>query len=107
MIDSIIFGLHAAFVLLGLLIPFMKNKRLLELYSIIIPFLFYHWAINNDTCFLTNLEMLATDTPKDRTFMGRLIGPVYSISDDDIGKVIKSLVFFLWLFVQFRLGRIF
>jgi len=106
MIDSIIFGLHGAFVFLGLVIPFLRDKRLLDLYSILIPFLFYHWAVNDDTCFMTNMEVFFTDTPKERTFMGRLIGPVYNVSDDVIGKLVKSVLFSLWLFVQFRLGRL-
>jgi hypothetical protein len=106
MIDTIIFVLHAFVVLLGILIPFIGTPHILSMYSIIIPFLFYHWAVNDDTCFLTQVEVYVTDTPKERTFMGRLIGPIYNLPDDVIGKLMKTLLFGLWFFVQFKLGRI-
>jgi hypothetical protein len=105
MLDDFIFGMHAAIVLLGLIIPFIKNKKLWTLYSLIIPFLFFHWAINDDTCFLTQLECHVTNKPKERTFMGRLVGPIYNLSDNEIGKLIKSILFTLWFLVQFRLGH--
>jgi hypothetical protein len=104
---NLIFVLHAFIVILGLLIPFSRNKKWLQMYAIVIPFLFYHWAINDDTCFMTQLECVVTGEPKERTFMGRLVGPIYSVSDDTIGKFLKSILFALWLFVQFRLGNIF
>jgi hypothetical protein len=106
MIDSIIFFMHALVVIIGLVVPFIGTPQILSLYSIIIPFLFYHWAVNDDTCFLTQLEVLATSTPKERTFVGRFIGPIYNLSDDAIGKLIKTVLFGLWFFVQFRLNRV-
>jgi hypothetical protein len=47
-----------------------------------------------------------TDTPKERTFMGRLVGPIYNLSDNMIGKLMKTLLFGLWFYVQFKLGRL-
>jgi hypothetical protein len=106
MIDNIIFFIHVMVVLTGIIVPFIGTPQILSLYSIIIPFLFYHWAVNDDTCFLTQVEVFVTDTPKERTFMGRLVGPIYNLSDDMIGKLMKTLLFGLWFFVQFKLGRI-
>jgi hypothetical protein len=68
--------------------------------------LFFHWALNDDTCALTQLESAFTDTPKDQTFMGRLMGPIYTVGDDTAGKCTKGLFFTLWLVVQWRLGLI-
>lgn len=104
--DRIIFGLHVMVVMLGIMIPFIKDRNFLMLYSIVIPFLFFHWAVNDDTCFLTQLECAVTNKPKERTFMGRLIGPIYNLSDDAAGKLIKCILFGLWLFVQFKLKQI-
>jgi hypothetical protein len=83
-----------------------KTTKALSLYSIMVPFLFYHWSVNDDTCFLTQVEMMMTETPKDKTFMGRLVGPIYNLSDDVVGKLMKTILFGLWFFVQFRLNRI-
>jgi hypothetical protein len=100
------FHIHALLLIAGLLVPFFGTTNSLVFYSILIPFLFLHWALNDDTCFLTNLEHMVTDTPKERTFMGRLVGPIYNLSDDAIGKGIKVVLFTLWLFVQFKLGHL-
>lgn len=106
MIDRFIFNFHIAILFVGLLVPFVGNRRLLMSYSLIIPFLFFHWSINDDTCALTQLECILTNEPKERTFMGRLIGPIYNVSDNDLGKIIKVVFFVLWIFVQWRLGVI-
>jgi hypothetical protein len=47
-----------------------------------------------------------TNEPKERTFMGRLVGPIYNLSDDAVGKGIKIILFSLWLYVQFKLGHL-
>jgi len=70
----------------------------------VIPFLFYHWSINDDTCALTQAEMYFTRTEKEETFMGRVIGPIYKMEDTDINKITKTAFFALWAFVQYRLG---
>jgi hypothetical protein len=106
MIDNLIFYIHVGLIIIGILIPFFGNQNLLEMYSLLIPFLFYHWAVNNDTCALTILEQYFTETPKEKTFMQRLIGPVYNIPNDQIGQLTKTIWFLLWLVVQYRLGHL-
>ena len=100
------FYIHVLLLIAGIILPFIGQTKHLEFYSILIPILFLHWALNDDTCFLTNLEHMVTDTPKERTFMGRLVGPIYNLSDDAVGKAIKVILFTLWLFVQFKLGHL-
>jgi hypothetical protein len=106
MADKIIFGLHVAVFMTGVLMPLLGDRKLLLFYSFLIPFIFFHWAVNDDTCALTQLEMMVTNEPKHRTFMGRFIGPIYKVSDDELGKMMKGLFFFLWVFAQWRLGLI-
>ena len=84
----------------------MNNEKLLELYSIVIPLLFFHWSVNDDTCALTQLEMYTTGKEKTQTFFGRIMAPIYTIDDTQSGKVIKTLLFSMWLMVQYRLERI-
>ena len=100
------FYIHVVLLIITLLLPFIGKQKHLEFYSILIPVLFLHWALNDDTCVLTNLEQMMTDEPKERTFMGRLLGPIYNMSDDTIGKTIKIILFSLWFFVQFKLGHL-
>ena len=104
--EDIIFFIHAVIIIAALLVPFIGDRQLLEMYSLFIPFIFFHWTVNDDTCALTKLEEYMTNEPKERTFMGRLVGPIYNVSDDEIGKFIKFVAFALWLLVQFRTGHI-
>lgn len=103
---NIIFVLHTILFLASVIIPFTNNKDVLEFYSLVIPFIMFHWVMNDDTCALTQMEMYVTGNEKEGTFFGRLIGPVYTLSDSDADRFVKGLLFFLWLVVQFRLNRI-
>jgi len=103
---NIIFYIHLLLFLAVLIVPFLKNKELLELYSILIPFIFYHWSVNDDTCALTQMEMYVTGNSKEETFFGRIMGPIYKMDDTDANNLLKTVMFGLWLLVQYRLGRI-
>jgi hypothetical protein len=35
-----------------------------------------------------------------------VMGGIYQMPEDDASKFFKGLMFFLWLFVQYRLGRL-
>ena len=37
--------------------------------------------------------------------MGRLVGPIYKMEDNEVNKLTKTLFFALWAFVQYRLGH--
>jgi hypothetical protein len=102
---NIIFLIHLIFLLWILVVPFTNNKRNLEFYSMAIPFIFYHWSVNDDTCALTQAEMYMTGKDKDKTFMGRVVGPIYKMEENDVNRLTKSLFFALWTFVQYRLGH--
>jgi hypothetical protein len=102
---NIIFIIHVVFLLAILIVPFTNNKRNLEFYSMVIPFLFYHWSVNDDTCALTQAEMMVTGKHKNETFMGRLVGPIYKMEENQINNMTKTMFFVLWGFVQYRLGH--
>src|SRR5210317_2239462 len=88
---NIIFFIHLVFFITMLVVPFMKNKKNLEFYSLLVPFIFYHWSVNDDTCALTKMEIMV---------------PIYKMDDTDANNFLKTLLFILWMLVQFRLGRI-
>lgn len=107
MISNAIFVIHLLMLVAAVVIPiFFKDPRWLELYSLFIPFVFFHWIMNDDTCCLTQMEMYFTGEEKSKTFMARVLDPVYNVDDDTAGKLIKLSAFTLWLLVQYRLGRI-
>jgi hypothetical protein len=102
---NIIFLIHLVFLFWILLVPFTNDRRQLEFYSMVIPFIFYHWSVNDDTCALTQAEMYVTGREKDETFMGRVVGPIYKMEENDVNRLTKTLFFALWALVQYRLGH--
>ena len=103
---NIIFAIHLAFTIAMLIVPFVGTVKHLEFYALLVPFLFFHWTTNDDTCALTQLEVWLTGKDKYDTFMGRIMSPIYNIDDHAASYLIKVVFFSLWLFVQFRLGRL-
>lgn len=103
---NIIFQIHLAMFITLMLLPFTNDERTLEFYSIMVPFLFMHWTTNDDTCALTIAEQLISGKEKQETFFGRVMGGIYQMPEDDASKFFKGIMFFLWLFVQYRLGRL-
>ena len=103
---NIIFYIHLILFITMLVIPFLKNTQLLEMYSLLVPFIFYHWSVNDDTCALTQMEMYVTGNSKEETFFGRIMGPIYKMEDNEANNLLKTVMFGLWMLVQYRLGRI-
>jgi len=102
---NIIFMIHLVFLIGILVVPFTNDRRGLEFYSILIPFIFYHWSVNDDTCALTQAEMAITGQAKEETFMGRVVGPIYKMEENEINHLTKTVFFVLWGIVQYRLGH--
>ncbi len=100
---SLIYIIHVILFIIGVIVPFTNNMRLLMMYSIVIPFLFWHWAVNDDTCALTQLEVFVTGKKKEHTFFGRLLGPIFKLSDTTLAKLSKTLFFLLWLVTYFKI----
>lgn len=74
------------------------------MYSMIIPFVFFHWAINDDTCALTILESSLTGKEQKDTFFGRLMRPIFTIDNKTSDQIVKTTLFVLWMMVQRKLG---
>jgi hypothetical protein len=70
----------------------------------IIPFVFFHWAINDDTCALTILESSLTGKEQKDTFFGRLMRPIFTIDNKTSDQIVKTTLFVLWMMVQRKLG---
>jgi hypothetical protein len=80
---NVIFLLHAILALFVICVPILSNdQHILTLHIIVGVSLLFHWATNNHMCFLTYLEHVIFKTPMNETFMSRLIGGVYRISDE-------------------------
>lgn len=89
------------FVILG---PFfIKDKELLIFYVMIVSFIIFHWIVSSDVCALTLFEQWVTGKPSDYTFIGRLVKPVYNITN----RCVTSITIGLLLIAVIRLMKIY
>ena len=106
-LESTIHYIHLALLLVGIFIPFTNDKSWLVIYSLCIPFLFFHWSTNDDTCAITLFEQyIRGESDKHKTFVGQIMNGVYILPEDQLGQALKFIFFSLWLFVQYRLERL-
>lgn len=80
-----------------LLVPFRSNREHLIIHSVIVPFLYFHWITNNDTCALTELEKyISKKTKNEDTFIGSIISPIYKIEKEKCKRITKMVSLLLW-----------
>jgi hypothetical protein len=89
--------LHVMFVVWVLWVPFSNNEPMLVLYMFVIPFLWMHWLLNQDTCALTLLERYLRGVDSSESFMHNVVSPVYVIRDDQLRAVCWVASAVLWL----------
>lgn len=96
---NIVKFIHAVFVIFMLYGPFSNNKDHIILHAILVPFLYFHWLTNNDTCALTELEKFFSNKKNNKdTFIGSIISPIYIIDNCTMKKINKMTALLLWCF---------
>lgn len=90
--------IHIAFIAFIALVPFIsRTVAPLFLHFITVPFLYLHWATNNDTCALTLIECYMRGCSQDRSFVYSIVGPIYKVDPAYINTVTKVAPLVLWL----------
>ena len=102
-INLVVF-LHALFVLFVLITPFTSQTQLLLFHIIIIPFIIFHWYLNDNTCILTIIEKKLREKNgekinKDDCFTCKLIHPIYDFKGkyEQQSTLIYIITLALWL----------
>jgi hypothetical protein len=109
-LDTIVL-LHFIFILFVVLTPFIGGNYFLLLHAIIVPFIVFHWIINNNTCALTIAEravrkqLYGTNPSDDDCITYKLIAPVYDFNKNNISmsNMIYVIILGLWGITLFRL----
>mgnify|MGYP001192822996 CR=1 FL=1 len=92
---NIIAIIHFIYIVLFVVVPFITNNPLYLAMHIVFGIgMVFHWIMNSDICFLTWLEHKLFNVPINKTFMDRLVGAVYRISD----KQVQYATYFLFIF---------
>ena len=89
--------LHLLFVLWVLVVPFTSSEPMLVLHLMVMPFLWLHWLVNDDTCALTLMERHLRGVSAEESFFHNLVSPVYKIRDGDLRSLCWLLSVLLWL----------
>ena len=99
-------AIHLAIIIFIVIVPFLNKNYFLLLHIITVPFIMFHWILNNNTCALTLAEHYITEKitgkPVDprESFMSNLINPVYDFADnhkelDIMLYVVVSILFLI------------
>ena len=98
---NLIWLLHILLVVWIVVTPFTQNEPMLVLHLIMVPFLWFHWVLNDDTCALTLIEQklrgIDPSECAEKSFFFNLVSPVYKIQDDSIRKLSWVISIVLWL----------
>lgn len=93
----VVWFIHISFVLFMVITPFTHRNEYILLHIILVPFLYFHWLTNNDTCALTELEKyLSNKKVNSDTFIGSIMSPIYIINDCKMQKITKMMTLLLW-----------
>lgn len=94
---NVVWLLHAVFLVWIMVAPFTGSEPMLVLHLVVVPFLWFHWWMNDDTCALTMVERQLRGVQSEDSFFHNLVSPVYKIRDKDARVVSWVISLLLWL----------
>ena len=105
-VANLIWVLHMAFCAWVALVPFTDLEPMLVLHLFIIPFLWLHWATNQNTCALTLIEKrLRGITDDDKSFFFNLVAPIYTPDDVALKHAAWMATLVLWSITLWKVMR--
>lgn len=94
--------IHLFVVLFVTLTPFYGNNYVLFVHSIVVPFIIIHWVYNDDTCFLTQVELSLrrrmnnnVNIDKNDCLTCRIMSPIYNVTTQH--KEYTTSIYFITL----------
>ena len=108
-----ILTIHVFVVMFFILTPFTNINYLLFMHSIIVPFIIFHWIINNNACVLTLIEhhlreqITGKPVNTNDTFIGKIINPIYNFKNKHNERriFIYGFATLLWLITIYKLYK--
>lgn len=112
--------IHFLVVLFVVITPFFGNNYTLLVHSIIVPFIIIHWVYNDDSCFLTTVELslrqkiYGKPVDKNDCLTCRIISPIYNVTEqhEKYSTFIYIITLLLWsisilkLIIKYKGGKI-
>lgn len=107
---NIISALHIMLLLFVMCVPFINSNYLLLLHFIIVPFIIFHWIINDNTCFLTVVERglkkkIYGYVDEESCLTCKLVEPVYDFKKNYVSFTVSiyAITISFWLITAGRL----
>lgn len=101
---SLVTIIHFLVVLFVVITPFFGNNYTLLVHSIIVPFMILHWVYNDDSCFLTTVELslrkkiYGKPVDKNDCLTCRIMSPIYNVTEqhEEYATSIYIITLLLW-----------
>lgn len=78
------------------LVPFVTNDPMIMATHITSSIgMMFHWYLNSDVCFLTQVESYLRGIPSDKSFFYHLVSPIYVIADQKLRKIVWIITILL------------
>ena len=104
---------HFAVVCFVVLTPFIGNNYFLLMHAILVPFIMFHWIINDNTCVLSTIEKKirekmtnkTSESAMDDCFTCKLINPIYDFraNYNTYSAMIYIVTTLLWLVSVYKI----
>lgn len=103
MLATLVRIVHVLIVVAALVGPFVNDDALLTTYVFVIPFMWLHWLMNDDTCALTALERKLRGLESDSdSFIYSIVSPVYKIQNETVQSIAWGVSVLLWGVAVYR-----
>lgn len=89
-------AVHILVVAFVLLAPFSDDAFVIRAHVWLVPFLWMHWILNDDSCALTMLECKLRGVPADESFVQGVVGPVYRVGQTSASWLAWTASFVAW-----------
>ena len=94
--------LHILVVAFVLLAPFSDNASVIRTHVWLVPFLWVHWLLNDDSCALTVLECKLRGVPVGKSFVHDIVSPVYRLGQTSASSLAWVATFLAWTVAMAR-----
>jgi hypothetical protein len=107
--EMIVYILHILFILFVISVPFMNNNYLSLLHVILLPFIMFHWVLEDHTCSVVFVEKKVNKflyNYEGPSFFSSLIEPIYDFkaTHREYSTYIYGITITLWLMSVTKLG---
>jgi hypothetical protein len=105
--------IHISLICFIVIVPFTNSNYLLMMHAMIVPFIIFHWVLNNNMCALTLVEkklrekITGTKNAHKECLSCKIIEPIYDFKNNykERAIFIYTVTIILWLISASKLWK--